>query len=60
MVKNDVKFSREAIDPWRAPMAAMDQEVIYIVDEMKGVLRKYDDLMKVWVDVLNYVKKANH
>lgn len=37
---------------WRGPAAAMDEETIYMVDESKGVLRKYDDLMEVWVDIL--------
>ncbi|XP_076946621.1 F-box/kelch-repeat protein SKIP25-like [Bidens hawaiensis] len=37
---------------WRGPAAAMDEEVIYMVDELKGVLRKYDDVVDVWVDVM--------
>ncbi|GJU43303.1 hypothetical protein Tco_1200569 [Tanacetum coccineum] len=42
----------EMLAGWRGPMAAMDEEVILIVDEIKGVLRKFDDVMKVWVDVV--------
>ncbi|KAI3801075.1 hypothetical protein L1987_29176 [Smallanthus sonchifolius] len=47
---------------WRGPAAAMDEEMIYVVDEPKGVLRKYDDVMEVWVDVLEdeMLKGAEH
>nr|XP_043620986.1 F-box/kelch-repeat protein SKIP25-like [Erigeron canadensis] len=47
---------------WRGPAAAMDEKIIYIVDESKGVLRKYDDVMKLWVDVLEneMLKGAEH
>ncbi|KVI12365.1 F-box/kelch-repeat protein SKIP25-like [Cynara cardunculus var. scolymus] len=47
---------------WRGPAAAMDEEMIYMVDESKGVLRKYDDLMEMWVDVLenDMLKGAEH
>ncbi|GJY45898.1 hypothetical protein Tco_0434961, partial [Tanacetum coccineum] len=38
----------------RGPMAAMEEEVIFIVDEIKGVLRKFNDVMKVWVDDVEY------
>ncbi|GKA28689.1 hypothetical protein Tco_0714934 [Tanacetum coccineum] len=42
----------EMLASWRGPMAVMDEDVILIVDEIKGVLRKFDDVMKVWVDVV--------
>ncbi|KAJ0796713.1 putative kelch-type beta propeller [Helianthus annuus] len=47
---------------WRGPAAAMDEEIIYMVDEQKGVLRKYDDVVEVWVDVLedDMLKGAEH
>lgn len=36
---------------WRGPVAAMEEEVMYVVDEVKGTLRKYiaeeDDWEKV-------------
>ncbi|PWA78511.1 KAR-UP F-box 1 [Artemisia annua] len=52
----------EMLAGWRGPAAAMDEEVIFMVDEIKGVLRKYDDVMKVWVDVLEDERliKAEH
>nr|GEX20917.1 hypothetical protein [Tanacetum cinerariifolium] len=37
----------EMLAGWRGPMAAMDEEVILIVDEINGVLRKFDNVMKV-------------
>ncbi|KAM0071363.1 putative kelch-type beta propeller [Helianthus debilis subsp. tardiflorus] len=47
---------------WKGPAAAMDEEIIYMVDEQKGVLRKYDDVVEVWVDVLedDMLKGAEH
>lgn len=36
---------------WRGPVAAMNEEVMYTVDESKGVLRRYDDECDCWVDV---------
>ncbi|KAK9055711.1 hypothetical protein SSX86_026796 [Deinandra increscens subsp. villosa] len=50
------------LDGWRGPAAAMDEETIYMVDELKGVLRKYDDATEVWVDVLEdeRLKGAGH
>ncbi|XP_022868462.1 F-box/kelch-repeat protein SKIP25-like [Olea europaea var. sylvestris] len=37
---------------WRGPAASMDEETIYVVDESKGALRKYDDGRDVWVEIL--------
>lgn len=37
---------------WKGPAAAMDDEVIFVVDEKKGVLRRYDDDKDCWVDVV--------
>lgn len=47
---------------WRGPAASLDEETIFMVDESKGVLRKYDDLMEVWVDILEneMLKGAEH
>ncbi|KAK1420560.1 hypothetical protein QVD17_22252 [Tagetes erecta] len=47
---------------WRGPAAAMDEETLYMVDETKGVLRKYDDAMDMWVDVVKdeMLKGAEH
>ncbi|GJW23842.1 F-box/kelch-repeat protein SKIP25 [Tanacetum coccineum] len=52
----------EMLAGWRGPVAAMDEKVIFMVDELKGVLRKFDDVMKVWVDVLEDERliKAEH
>ncbi|KAF5749124.1 F-box family protein [Tripterygium wilfordii] len=38
---------------WRGPVAAMDEEVIYVVEEAKGVLRKYDPERDYWEEVLD-------
>lgn len=37
---------------WRGPAAAMDEETIYVVDESKGVLKKYDSEKDNWVEIL--------
>ncbi|PQM40629.1 F-box/kelch-repeat protein SKIP25 [Prunus yedoensis var. nudiflora] len=40
------------IGGWRGPVAAMDEEVMYVVDEAKGALRRYDPEKDVWVEIL--------
>ncbi|KAK9985126.1 hypothetical protein SO802_034651 [Lithocarpus litseifolius] len=30
---------------WKGPVAAMDEDAMYLVDEAKGALRKYDHEM---------------
>ncbi|TKY70154.1 F-box/kelch-repeat protein SKIP25 [Spatholobus suberectus] len=37
---------------WRGPVAAMEEDVMYVVDEAKGVLRKYVAERDVWEEVL--------
>ncbi|WCJ41238.1 KAR-UP F-box 1 [Euphorbia peplus] len=37
---------------WKGPAAAMDEEVIYAVDEAKGVLKKYDPEKDDWDNVM--------
>lgn len=37
---------------WRGPATAMDEETIYVVDESKGALRKYDHVSDAWVEVV--------
>lgn len=37
---------------WRGPAAAMAEETLYMVDESKGVLRKYDEERDIWVEVV--------
>lgn len=37
---------------WRGPAAAMAEETIYVVDESKGRLRRYDDVEDAWVEVV--------
>lgn len=44
------------ISGWRGPVAAMDEEVMYAVDEGKGVLRKYDPDMDAWEDIVESEK----
>ncbi|KAK6129839.1 hypothetical protein DH2020_036425 [Rehmannia glutinosa] len=44
---------------WRGPAAAMDEETIYVVDESKGLLKKYDHVNDAWMDVAeNYRLKG--
>ncbi|KAD6120073.1 hypothetical protein E3N88_11344 [Mikania micrantha] len=37
---------------WRGPTAAMDEETMYVVDESRGVLRRYDEGVDSWSDIL--------
>ncbi|KAI5656668.1 hypothetical protein M9H77_25461 [Catharanthus roseus] len=37
---------------WKGPAASMNEEIIYMVDESKGVLKKYDREMDTWVEIL--------
>ncbi|KAM7252173.1 hypothetical protein ACFE04_024056 [Oxalis oulophora] len=37
---------------WRGPAAAMDEEILYVVDESKGALRKYNHETDTWQDVM--------
>ncbi|XP_047341601.1 F-box/kelch-repeat protein SKIP25 [Impatiens glandulifera] len=36
---------------WRGPAAAMDEETIFVVDEAKGILRRYEGESDSWADV---------
>ncbi|MCD7450225.1 hypothetical protein HAX54_004522 [Datura stramonium] len=47
---------------WRGPAAAMDEEIIYTVDESKGALRKYDPESDSWIEILEneMLKGAQH
>ncbi|KAM1784435.1 hypothetical protein ACFX12_037447 [Malus domestica] len=36
---------------WRGPVAAMDEDVMYVMDEAKGALRRYDPNKDVWEEV---------
>ncbi|KAJ8538432.1 hypothetical protein K7X08_027653 [Anisodus acutangulus] len=36
---------------WRGPAASMAEETIYMVDESKGALRKYDEERDIWVEI---------
>ncbi|KAL1354147.1 F-box/kelch-repeat protein SKIP25-like [Arachis hypogaea] len=37
---------------WRGPVAAMDEEVMFVVDEVKGVVRRYVEEQDSWEEVL--------
>lgn len=41
---------------WRGPVAAMDEEVMYGVDEKIGVLRKYEAETDSWEDLMESVR----
>ncbi|KAK4729215.1 hypothetical protein R3W88_022203 [Solanum pinnatisectum] len=47
---------------WRGPVATMAEEILYMVDESKGVLRRYDEEGDVWVEILEneMLKGAEH
>ncbi|KAL0550558.1 hypothetical protein IC582_015080 [Cucumis melo] len=40
------------IGGWRGPAAAMDEEDMYVVDEVSGSLRRYDSERDFWEDVM--------
>ncbi|CAI9097525.1 OLC1v1033973C1 [Oldenlandia corymbosa var. corymbosa] len=52
-VKNDTWGEMPAgmLLGWRGPATSMDEETIYVVNESKGVLRRYDPGKDIWVDV---------
>lgn len=37
---------------WRGPAAAMEEETIFVVDESRGWLKKYDHVKDTWVGVV--------
>lgn len=37
---------------WRGPVAAMDERVMYVVDEAKGVVRRYVAEQDTWEEVM--------
>ncbi|XP_060179622.1 F-box/kelch-repeat protein SKIP25-like isoform X2 [Lycium barbarum] len=47
---------------WRGPAVAMAEETIYMVDESKGALRRYDEERDVWVEIVEneMLKGAEH
>ncbi|KAL8063781.1 hypothetical protein ABFX02_01G048800 [Erythranthe guttata] len=40
---------------WRGPAAAMEEETIYVVDESRGRLKKYDHVKDTWLVVVENV-----
>ncbi|KAL0366804.1 UNVERIFIED_CONTAM: F-box/kelch-repeat protein SKIP25 [Sesamum radiatum] len=41
---------------WRGPAAAMEEETLYVVDESKGWLKKYDHVKDAWVGMVEKEK----
>lgn len=37
---------------WRGPVTAMDEEVMFVVDEIDGALRKYDQRRDCWEEIM--------
>ncbi|CAN4077205.1 unnamed protein product [Withania somnifera] len=37
---------------WKGPAAAMAEDTLYMVDESKGALRRYDEDKDTWVDII--------
>ncbi|XP_074283180.1 F-box/kelch-repeat protein SKIP25 [Silene latifolia] len=50
------EMSEGMVSGWRGPAAAMEEDVIYVVDVSKGVLRRYDEVRDVWVVVVENVR----
>ncbi|XP_015897684.3 F-box/kelch-repeat protein SKIP25 [Ziziphus jujuba] len=60
--KNGVVYNMEAdvwedmpdgmIAGWRGPVAAMDEEEMFVVDERDGALRKYDTVRDCWIRIM--------
>ncbi|PIN14154.1 hypothetical protein CDL12_13211 [Handroanthus impetiginosus] len=50
------------VSGWRGPAAGMEEEIIYVVDESKGSLKKYDPVKDAWVEVVEneLLKGAQH
>lgn len=46
------KMPEGMIAGWKGPVAAMDEETMYAVDEVKGALRKYDEEEDKWVEIM--------
>lgn len=52
VVKDDWEsMPEEMVAGWRGPVAAMEEETLYSVDETKGTVRKYDEEKKEWREV---------
>ncbi|CAA2956841.1 F-box kelch-repeat SKIP25-like [Olea europaea subsp. europaea] len=53
-VQTDIweEMPKEMLAGWRGPAAAMEEDTIYMVDESKGALRKYDPGRDKWVAML--------
>ncbi|XVF30626.1 hypothetical protein REPUB_Repub16aG0074800 [Reevesia pubescens] len=51
---------RGMVAGWNGPAATMDEDVIYVIDEVKGSLSKYDGEKDCWVKVieLEQLKRA--
>ncbi|XP_010460964.1 PREDICTED: F-box/kelch-repeat protein SKIP25 [Camelina sativa] len=41
----------EMVAGWRGPVAAMEEEILYSVDERRGTVRKYDEETREWSEV---------
>ncbi|ESQ33689.1 hypothetical protein EUTSA_v10009358mg [Eutrema salsugineum] len=42
----------EMVVGWRGPVAAMEEETLYSVDERRGTVRKYDEEKREWREVV--------
>ncbi|XP_021286681.1 F-box/kelch-repeat protein SKIP25-like, partial [Herrania umbratica] len=53
-VENDIweDMPEGMVAGWRGPVAAMDEEVLYAVDEAKGVLTRYDQYTTDWEEIM--------
>ncbi|KAK6934856.1 hypothetical protein RJ641_035011 [Dillenia turbinata] len=57
-VERDVweEMKEGMIGGWRGPVAAMDEQVIYCVDQVKGVVRKYREESDSWEEIVRSVR----
>lgn len=47
-----VEMPEGMLGGWRGPAAAMDEETLYVVDESRGVLKRYDENGDEWSEVM--------
>ncbi|KAI3678803.1 hypothetical protein L6452_38106 [Arctium lappa] len=57
-----VAMAEGMLGGWRGPAAAMEEETLYVVDESRGVLKRYDESVDGWSEVMadERLKGAEH
>ncbi|KAL1204975.1 F-box/kelch-repeat protein SKIP25 [Cardamine amara subsp. amara] len=53
VVKDDWEaMPEEMVVGWKGPVAAMEEEILYSVDETRGTVRKYDEEKREWREIV--------